>query len=265
MLHLTASTAVSASDDSVPAVLLFLPGFMSSAQSYRALLEPVAAGGTDVTVPQLYARGPAAMLGRISVVAEAELSVEALIQLAAQSPGSKIFLGGHSRGGQAAWRAANLLAAQRETVGLLSGLVLIDPVDGAGRNPTVPTATATTSEFNVPTLIIGAGIGGACAPEPVNHMVFAAATPHARHVVVRQMGHADMLDDRARAFGRKLCGGAAEPDQGRMLASSLVRAFVKDPMVFAGSVIAGSAVAELAVAELDSAVTSPDGALVWLR
>ena len=114
--------------------LVFLPGFMGSAESYRELLTPVAEGGTTVIVPQLYRRGVAALLGRVSVAAEAEAAAELVRATALERPESAVFLGGHSRGGQAAWRAAGLLAP-----GLPAGLVLLDPVDGEGRDTTTPT------------------------------------------------------------------------------------------------------------------------------
>jgi pimeloyl-ACP methyl ester carboxylesterase len=204
-------------------VLVFLPGFMQAAASYRALLEPLTAHGIRVVVPQLYRRGPGALLGRATVEQEA-LDAAALVR--GEEGGrarSVVFLGGHSRGGQAAWRAANLLAGADE---LLSGVVLVDPVDGAGRTPTEPTATAVAASFTCPSLVIGAGIEGRCAPEPVNHRRFAGATPGARHVVVTRLGHGDILDDRPRATARRLCTGAEDPDPGRAAVTALVTASV---------------------------------------
>jgi pimeloyl-ACP methyl ester carboxylesterase len=207
-------------------VLVFLPGFLSAAASYRALLEPVAAAGATVVVPQLYPRGIAALAGRVPVSAEAAAAAD-LVRATVDERGTRsVFLAGHSRGGQAAWRAAGLLAAE----GLPAGLVLLDPVDGEGRRPTAPAATATPAAFSCPALVIGAGLGGRCAPGPVNHRAFAEATPHARHVVVRGFGHADLLQGRARSLGRRLCGGAADPDPGRAACSALLAAFLEgDP------------------------------------
>ncbi len=203
-------------------VLVFLPGFLSAASSYRALLEPVAAAGTTVLVPQLYRRGIGALAGRVPVSAEASAAADLVRATADQRGTSSVFLAGHSRGGQAAWRAAGLLAAE----GRPAGLVLFDPVDGEGRRPSAPAATAAPAAFACPTLVIGAGLGGRCAPEPVNHRAFATATPHARYVVVRGFGHADVLEGRARLLGRRLCGGADDPDPGRDACSSLLTAFL---------------------------------------
>jgi pimeloyl-ACP methyl ester carboxylesterase len=206
------------------ATLVLLPGFMSSAESYRALVSPVVDDGISVLVAQLYPRGIRALTGRHTVEDEARDAAE-LVRREVRD-GTRVVLAGHSRGGQAAWRAANLLA----TEGVPAALVLVDPVDGAGREPSTPTATREPARFACPTLVIGAGVGGRCAPEPVNHRMFAAATPHARHVVVRELGHADMLDARARSLGRRLCGGAAHPDDGRALVTALLRAAALDDM-----------------------------------
>ena len=203
-------------------VLVFLPGFMTPAASYRTLLEPVAAAGTTVIVPQLYRRGVAALAGRHPVAEEAAAAADLVRSTAARLPTAPVLLGGHSRGGQAAWRAAALLARD----GLPAGVVLVDPVDGEGRTSTGPVATASPAGFDCPTLIIGAGIAGRCAPDDVNHRAFAAATPQARHVVVSSLGHADVLQGPARSIGRRLCGGADHPDAGRAACSALVTTFV---------------------------------------
>ena len=206
-----------------PDFVVFLPGFMLSARSYRELLEPVAASGITVVVPQLYRRGPAALLGHPPVTDEAQDAAVLVRETALAYPSARIFLGGHSRGGQAAWRAAAALSPN-----LPAGLLLLDPVDGEGRRPS--NATATSSELHVtcPSLIIGAGIGGACAPANVNHEVFAAATPGARHAVVTDMGHADMLCGRELSLGRRLCPGAVDPRPGREACATLITSFVDD-------------------------------------
>ena len=136
-------------------------------------------------------------------------------------------IAGHSRGGQAAFLAAGELAAAGD---LLSAVALVDPVDGEGRAPTAPLSTVGGARFDCRTLVVGAALGGRCAPEPVNHAVFAAAIPQARYAVVRELGHADMLGGRARAFGRRLCGGAADPDPGRALCTQLLAALVDDDL-----------------------------------
>jgi len=210
---------VTAGDDRV---VVFLHGFMTAPESYRALLAPLAAGGWRVVTPSLYPRGIAALSGRHPVEQEAADAADLVRDLVADGS-VRLVVAGHSRGGQAAWRAANLLAAD----GVLDALVLLDPVDGGGRAPQVPTATTDQVAFTCPTLVVGAGLGGRCAPERGNHAVFAAASPAARHVVVPLLGHADILEGRARSLGRRLCGGAPDPDDGRAAVSSLLVSFAR--------------------------------------
>jgi pimeloyl-ACP methyl ester carboxylesterase len=209
-------------ESSTTRVLVFLPGFLQGGSSYRMLLEPLTAHGFSVIVPQLYRRGPAVLTGRYSVEDEARDAAALVRGEAGGRADTAVFLGGHSRGGQAAWRAANLLAGES----LPGGLVLVDPVDGAGRAPSVPTAAREPVAFTCPCLVVGAGIGGRCAPEPVNHAVFAAAAPYARHVVVPTIGHGDILDDRAAANARRLCGGAPDPAPGRAAVTALLTDFL---------------------------------------
>ena len=70
----------------------------------------------------------------------------------------------------------------------------------------------------------------AARPSPVNHAVFAAAIPQARHAVVRELGHADMLGGRSRTFGRRLCGGAADPTPAARCCTQLLAALVDDDL-----------------------------------
>ena len=191
--------------------LVFLPGFMTAPGAYRRLLEPVAFAGVTVLVPELYRRGVAALRGRVSIRSEAQAAAD----LAGALPG-RVFLGGHSRGGQAAWLAAGMLAERA------AGVCLVDPVDGHARRPDGPSSTRHPAAFTCPALVIGAGHGGPCAPVAVNHEQFARATPKAAHVVVDDLGHADMLDGRSRFLGRWLCGGGRDPDAARMVCSQLL-------------------------------------------
>lgn len=206
-------------------LLVFLPGFMIAPAAYTTLLAPLADRGVDVLTPALYRRSPATMLGRVSCDQEAQAAAQRISEVHTSRRPDRVWLAGHSRGGQAAWRCANRFAEQGED--LLAGLILIDPVDGSSRTPSAPDATARPAVFTIPTLIIGAGLGGRCAPTPVNHDQFARATPAAAHVVVEQLGHADILDGRSRALGRRLCGGAEYPDPGRTTVSELMTRFLR--------------------------------------
>lgn len=200
--------------------LVLLPGFLSSPSAYSVLAAD-AAEVALVVVPRLAPSRLSLVTGRYAVEQEAIDAATLVRDLAGE--GRSVVLGGHSRGGQAALRAARMLRDEPA----LAGLVLVDPVDGAGRRPSVRTATAFRTCLGVPTTVVGAGLGGHCAPEPVNHVAFADAVPDARYVVVRGLGHADVLDGRERSLGRRLCGGADDPDPGRALVAALLLAAVE--------------------------------------
>lgn len=200
--------------------LVLLPGFLSSPSAYEAVVAPARGTGADVVVPSLAPVRLALLTGRYGVEEEA-VHAATLVRGIIEA-GHQVLLAGHSRGGQAALRAARILVPDDDVRGAVVGLVLVDPVDGGGRRPTRRTATAFRSVLGVPTLVIGAGHGGPCAPEPVHHDAFADALPEARHVVIEGMGHADMLDGFERALGRRLCGGAQDPDPARELVSRLL-------------------------------------------
>jgi pimeloyl-ACP methyl ester carboxylesterase len=108
--------------------------------------------------------------------------------------------------------------------------VVIDPVDGAGRNPTALSAAAEPAGFTSRTLVVGAGLGERCAPPAVNHRHFAAAAPPgSTHVVIDSMGHGDMLDDGAARASRRLCGGSDDPGHERRTLAELISGFVEQP------------------------------------
>ncbi|HRY08833.1 MAG: alpha/beta fold hydrolase [Actinobacteria bacterium] len=196
------------------ASLVFLPGFMSSAKSYTALLAPLVDAGVAVEVPQLYPRGLGALRGKHSVRQEAADAATLVRELS-----GPVFLAGHSRGGQAAWLAAGELPG-------LSGLFLLDPVDGQGRKPQRDLSTRVSSAYQGPVWIAAAGVSGPCAPVGANHEQFARATPQSVHIVVEDLGHADMLQGRARTLGRRLCGGGTDPDAARGVCTGLLADFM---------------------------------------
>jgi hypothetical protein len=200
-----------------PHVLVFLPGFLTPAPAYRELLEPVAeSGAAQVRVPMFYRPGLPALLGHPPVREEAGRAAALVERLVAE--GREVWLGGHSRGGQAAWLAAGQVAVH--------GLLLVDPVDGAGPGSRA-SATSDPAPFTISPLIIGAGMGGRCAPEHLNHGRFAAAAPRRIHLVVPDCGHADMLCGRVGAAGRMLCGSVANPSAARATIAALVVAFMR--------------------------------------
>ena len=184
---------------------MFIPGFMATPRAYESLLAPLRRAQVRLTVtdrPRWES-----LSGRYS---PAEEAADVLRRADAQAGTERLWLAGHSRGGQVAWRVAQLDPDR------IAGLFLVDPVDGAGRDGGGPRAAAEPVRFACPTTIVGAGRGGRCAPGPVNHQTFADALPTAAHVVLPELGHADVLDGWERAVGRWLCGGGApDPDVAR--------------------------------------------------
>lgn len=193
----------------VVSMLMFLPGFATPPRAYDALLAPVHDQGVDVTVPRLY--GLNGYLGRYTATDEAR---DAAALVAGRT---QVWLAGHSRGGQVAWRAASLIDPAA-----LAGVVVIDPVDGAGPRSSAPLVTDLPARFTCPTTIVGAGLGGRCVPQSLNHERFALAMPSAEHVVLADMGHADILCGGPLRWGRRLCGGGPDPAAVRAAVTALL-------------------------------------------
>jgi pimeloyl-ACP methyl ester carboxylesterase len=212
---------VDAGPSSEPAarVIVFFPGFMLSPWSYRSLFASIVSDRTSIVAPQMYRRGPGALAGHPSPAEEAEHGIRVVEHVAATHRPDEVWLAGHSRGGQVAWRVAEVVDPD--------GVVVIDPVDVAGRHPTTLAAAAEPAGFTARTLVIGAGLGARCAPGPVNHEHFAAAAPpDSTHVVIASMGHGDVLDDRPASAARRLCGGSADPRRERRTVAELIERFV---------------------------------------
>nr|CAB3483815.1 unnamed protein product [Digitaria exilis] len=134
---------------------------------------------------------------------------------------SRLALAGHSRGGDTAFATALGLGVAT-ALGLggrangttppplsksFSALIAVDPVAGLSKEmqvePKVLTFKPRSLDPGMPVLVFGTGkgpkhIGGPpCAPAGVNHVEFydeCATTPRC-HVVLKDYGHMDMLDD----------------------------------------------------------------------
>ena len=200
-------------------VLVLLPGFVAPARSYTGLVSPLVASdpGLRVVVPQLYRIDPGVLTGRYSVAQEALDAADLVADLARS--GVPVWLAGHSRGGQAAWLAAEALEGYARP----AGLVLIDPVGSPG-----PRAVAARPpRFSLECLVIGAGISSWCAPAGVNHQRFATAAPRRIHVTVQECGHADVLTGRALRWGRTLCPGGPDPQAARATVTALIAAHLR--------------------------------------
>lgn len=146
---------------------------------------------------------------------------------------TKLSIAGHSRGGKVAFALAlGHAAAFSPTKTTLAALVAVDPVDGmaAGKQTPPPILTGRAASLRVPTpvMVIGTGLGELpngpllppCAPRGVSHAAFydeLCAGAGKCHLVARDYGHTDMMDDDtggARGMlARALCrsGGARGP------------------------------------------------------
>ena len=195
-------------DGQVSAKLAFACGFMGTPSDYSQLFEHIASHGIEVIVPPGDGRDPRALFGPTpaSVLAERLAAVGA-------SQGVDALVG-HSRGGQVAWLASAMVNPDV--------LVVIDPVDGEGRKPATPVATAAPATFDARTCVVGAEPAGRCSPDGFNHPRFAAMAPaHSKHLLF-EMGHADVLNERVATFGRWLCGGAGDPDPARRTVAGVI-------------------------------------------
>lgn len=123
---------------------------------------------------------------------------------------SRLALAGHSRGGDTAFAVALGLGLQGVPAPPLnckfSALVAVDPVAGLSKQaqvePKVLTFEPRSLHPGMPVLVVGTGLGPRhiggppCAPAGVNHAEFYdECAPPRYHVVVRDYGHLDMLDD----------------------------------------------------------------------
>lgn len=215
--------------------LVFLPGFVLPTSAYWNLLAPLVDADIRLDVPQLYRVGPRALLGRYTVRDEAI----AAANLITASPSQTVWIGGHSRGGHGALLASRLLAQRGFPV---AGLILIDPVRDGPLIPDGFDLTVDRAEQESP-LIVGAGLGGKCAPAARNHRHFARGLPSSLHVMVSDMGHADILTGRSLTLGRRLCGGGDDPATTRNLVAHLMVDYMAHRLV-PGSKLAPGAVWE---------------------
>jgi chlorophyllase len=122
---------------------------------------------------------------------------------------SKLALVGHSRGGKVVFGMG--LMGKNGTIRKVSTIIGLDPVDGGARGsqtkPPVLTFHKSTLTLEVPTLVVGTGLGPnrflpwpfpyfACAPTRVSHEeFFLDLTEPVFHFVANDYGHTDFVDD----------------------------------------------------------------------
>ena len=211
--------------------MIFLHAFLARVEWYDEVLRHLASHGFVVVLPQSYQPSLAALLGEPTAAEEATLvagvldwlpsNLSATIGIDARTdrPG----LAGHSRGGKAAWLVLSVDATRALSV---AG---VDPVDGTG-GPLggQERALRDGSAFRMPSLVIGTGLGGACAPAGDNHeQFFGASTGPGWHVVATRYGHGDMLDEDAARSASWICSSGDDPAVMRRLTAGLLSAFFR--------------------------------------
>lgn len=215
------------------ATVSFHHGFLLRNRDYESVLSHLASHGFVVIAPQMYELGPDVLFGRFTAFDEADLAGRVLEWFAAHpgavgAPGvevdlSRLGIAGHSRGGKVAWR---LLLNDPRRAQAVAG---IDPVDGTGW-PASNQGRVVSGllDHGVPSLVVGLGRAGDCAPEGDNHVQFFAASPSpAWHVVAPEVGHGDVLDDAGANFFGPVCGVGAERESARRLVAGLMAAFFR--------------------------------------
>jgi chlorophyllase len=122
---------------------------------------------------------------------------------------SKLALVGHSRGGKVVFRMGQM--GKNGTIRKVSTIIGLDPVDGGPTGtqsePPVLTFHESTLNLEVPTLVVGTGLGPnpilpfplpymACAPKRLSHeQFFFDLTQPVFHFVAKDYGHTDFVDD----------------------------------------------------------------------
>jgi len=206
---------------------------MACNAAYSEILRHLAGHGFVVVAPQMYEPGISPLFGHPTSAMEADWAAVLLDWLpdnldvitGVHACTDRLGLAGHSRGGKAAWL---VLSADPSRAQAVAG---VDPVDGNG-SVFGPLNRLLVGEFAFPfpTLIIGAGHGGACAPEGDNHVQFyAASAPPAWHVVIPDSGHVDMLDQNVvnLVSVTRVCKVGTNPAGVRQLTGGLLTAFFR--------------------------------------
>lgn len=226
-------------------VVVFFHGYLAENSFYSQLFQHVASHGFIVIGPQLYTISGPDTTGEIN-------SAAAVIDWLAGGLSSalppnvrpdltKVSISGHSRGGKVAFALA---LGHAKTSLPLATLIAVDPVDGMGVGkqtpPPILTHRKNSLRASAPVMVIGSGLGEVprnplfppCAPRGVSHAAFydECAAP-ACHLVARDYGHTDMMDDVTRgARGlatRVLCAsGEARAPMRRFVGGAMV-AFLK--------------------------------------
>lgn len=212
------------------AVVVLIHGFNLPNICYGEIADHLASHGFVVVLPQIYEPGLVPLTGNPTAIEEARRVARLLAWLRAhlgEAAGVKartdlLGLSGHSRGGKVAWM---VLLEDPAAAAAIAG---IDPVDGTG-GPLGEQPRVIQGSFGlqIPSLVIGTGLAGSCAPAGDNHVQFyAASAPPAWHIVALDQGHDDMMDEGCAILGSLVCAtGPDRPGMRRLTAGLLVAFF----------------------------------------
>ncbi|PKU83808.1 chlorophyllase-2, chloroplastic-like [Dendrobium catenatum] len=212
-------------------VLVFLHGFLLYNSFYTQLLQHISSHGFIVVAPQLYTiAGPDSSEEISDAAKTTDWLINGLVHILpnqVQPNLNKLAIAGHSRGGKVAFALALGYAKTSLT---FSALMAFDPVDGMDKgkqtNPPILTYIPHSFELKMAALVIGSGLGGLkknlffppCSPQGVSHQdFFDECKSPACHLVAKDYGHLDILDDETKGIRGKatycLCahGKAREP------------------------------------------------------
>ncbi|KAK9699062.1 hypothetical protein RND81_08G150200 [Saponaria officinalis] len=211
-------------------LLYFVHGFEIPNYEYTQLFNFIASHGIIVVAPMLYENFKFPPSHQAEIDDAANVANWLSSNLNMPKPGNPTFhilpdnvtanfsnfiASGHSRGGKTAFALVLGLTKTTTLDTKISGLISLDPVAGLSiwpfiKLPTEPyilTNVKNSIELMIPTMIIGTGLGGSCAPRGLNHDEFFRESKLGSHFVATDYGHCDMLNDDVFAtLGRMLCG-----------------------------------------------------------
>ncbi|XP_074572233.1 chlorophyllase-1-like [Curcuma longa] len=224
-------------------VVLFIHGFFLHTLSYLQILRHIASHGFILVAPQFFTIFPSSPEEDIAAAAAVcdwlPEGLQSLLPEGVTADLDHLGLSGHSRGGHTAFALA---LGHAKTSLKFSALIGVDPVAGRGRSnqvsPEILTYVPSSFALDFPVLVIGTGLGSQrkslllppCAPEGVNHDEFyRESRPTCYHLVAKDFGHLDMLDDGAAPLQKIACkcGDEGGKDAMRRTTAGVMTAFLK--------------------------------------
>lgn len=212
-------------------VIVLQHAFQITNHAYDQIASHMASHGFVVILPRMYDAGIGPLIGMPTAAIETERAAVVIDWIPSQVDrlpnvelnNARIGLAGHSRGGKVAFGVANGGASR------IAALAGIDPVDGTGGpGGNQPRVVNGPFNFNIPTLILGAGLGGACAPDGDNYVQFFDACPSPSILVIAgDYGHGDMLDEETAALAASVCQSNTDREPMRRLTAGLLVAFFR--------------------------------------